>query len=168
VAKAFFEQLALRTHPSTLVYRLGSVFGPGTDLHPNAIVNMAKECQETGRLTIWGAGSRRMQYVLMQDVLTYIGRAFTLPPGIYNLGGGDYVSVAESAETIARFFGAQVVFLRDKKEGDTLPFMDTAKLRQSSGDFFTPFTDSLAEYLGFLSRDQPATSHHFRSDETGR
>jgi len=169
VAKAFFEQLALRTHPSTLVFRLASVFGPGKALNPNAIVCMAKECLETGQLTVWGAGSRKMQYVLMQDVLTYICQAFALPPGINNLGGSEYPSVEESAEAIAEFFGAEVVFLREKKEGDTLPFMDTTKLRQSTGDYFTPFKDSLNEYLGSLLRDHSrASSNQLRSDETGR
>ncbi len=158
VAKSFFEQLALRSHPSTVVFRLSSVFGPGNALNPNAVFNMAKECLEAGKLTVWGAGLRRMQYVYMQDVLTYIGQAFTGTPGILNLGGSEYPSVAESAEAIAAFFGAEVAYLRDKKEGDTLPFMDTAKLRHSTNDFFTPFRDSLNEYLGLLQRNHSVES----------
>lgn len=169
VAKAFFEQLALRTHPNSVVFRLSSVFGPGNALNPNAVFNMAKECMEAGRLTVWGAGLRRMQYVYMKDVLTCIGRAFTGTPGIMNLGGSEYPSVAESAEAIAAFFGAEVAYLRDKKEGDTLPFMDTAKLRNSTNDFFTPFSDSLNEYLGYLQRNHSVALRKLHpNQDTGR
>ena len=158
VAKSFFEQLALRGHPSTVVFRLSSVFGPGNALNPNAVFNMAKECLESGSLTVWGAGSRKMQYVSMQDVLTYICEAFTLQPGVNNLGGSEYPSVAESAGAIAEFFRAKVVFLDGKKEGETLPFMDTAKLKQSVANHFTPFSDSLNEYLELLRTEFSAAS----------
>lgn len=150
VAKSFFEQLVLRSHPSTVIFRLSSVFGPGNAINPNVIFNMAKECLETGKLTVWGTGSRKMQHVYMQDVITYIYAAFTLQPGIYNLGGNEYLSVAESAKMIADFFGVSLVFLKDKKEGEMLPFMDTAKLKRSSADHITPFKDSLKEYLELL------------------
>lgn len=150
VAKSFFEQLVLRSHPSTVIFRLSSVFGSGNAINPNAVFNMAKECLETGTLTVWGTGSRKMQYVYMQDVLNYICEAFTLEPGIYNLGGNEYFSVAESASMISDFFGARVVFLKDKREGEMLPFMDTAKLKRISADHITPFRDSLKKYLVLL------------------
>lgn len=151
VAKSFFEQLTLRSHPSTVVFRLSSVFGPGNALNPNAVFNMAKECLKTGQLTVWGTGSRKMQYVCMSDVLAGICAAFTLEPGIYNLGGSEYLSVAESAKMIAGFFRAKVVFLKGRKEGETLPFMDCSKFRRASENSITPFSDSLKEYLGLLS-----------------
>jgi nucleoside-diphosphate-sugar epimerase len=150
VVKSFFEQLVLRSHPGTVIFRLSSVFGPGNAINPNAIFNMAKECLETGRLTVWGTGSRKMQYVYINDVNNYILEAFTIQPGIYNLGGNEYISVAESAKMIADFFGANLVFLKDKKEGEMLPFLDTAKLKRSSIDHITPFQDSLEEYLKLL------------------
>jgi len=155
VAKSFFEQLAIRSHPNTVVFRLSSVFGPGNALNPNSVFNMAKECLETGSLTVWGTGSRKVQYVSMQEVLTYICEAFSFHPGISNLGGNEYTSVAESARAIAEFFGAKVVFLDDKKEGETLPFMSTKKLKQQDGDYFTPFRYSMNEYLESLRIEFP-------------
>ncbi len=150
VAKSFFEQFALRNNSSTVVFRLSSVFGPGNALNPNAVFNMAKECIKAGQLTVWGTGSRKMQYVYMSDVLACIYEAFALQPGIYNLGGSEYLSVAESAKMISAFFGAKVVFLKDKKEGETLPFMGTAKLKRSAAAHIIPFKDSLKEYLSLL------------------
>lgn len=163
VAKAFFEQLALRCHPDTVVFRLSSVYGPGHALYPNAILKMAQECLTNGKVTVWGAGSRMMQYVYMPDVLACISGASSLPPGIYNLGGDKYLSVMESARLIANYFGAEVEFLGERKEGETLPFMDTAKLKRYAASRFTPFEDSLDVYLGALAgRFKPTISNRFR------
>ena len=154
VAKLFFEQFLFRTHRNTVVFRLSSVFGPDNPLHPNAIYSMARECIDKGSLTVWGTGSRMMQYIYMQDVINCILKAVepSFAPGVYNLGGSEYLSVADSAKMIAAFFKAKVIFLKDKPEGDTLPFMDIAKLKHSSAPSITPFKDSLNEYLEFLKK----------------
>jgi nucleoside-diphosphate-sugar epimerase len=146
----FFEQLMMRTHPRTIVFRLSSVFGPGVARHPNAIFGMAKECIETKKLTVWGAGSRKMQYIHMADALTYICEANSAKAGIYNLGGDEYRSVAETAMRIAEFFGVEMILVRDKKEGETLPFMDTTKLKKEFGERMTPFDKSLTSYLNLV------------------
>jgi len=148
IAKLFFEQLILKTHKNSVVFRLSSVFGPGNASHPNAVLNMTKECLETGQLTVWGSGSRMMQYTYIKDVVKYVSESFFLQPGTYNLGGNEYLSVAVAAKLIANFFGASMVFLTDKHEGETLPFMNTNKLKEISGKgYFTPLSDALKEYL---------------------
>ena len=61
------------------------------------------------------------------------------------------------------------MFLRDKKEGETLPFMDTSKLKRAMEDHFTPFKESLREYLGLLQEAHaPASSNQPYRQETGR
>ena len=153
VAKSFFEQLLLRVHPSTVIFRLSSVFGPGNALHPNAIANMAQECMQDGELTIWGRGTRKMQYVFIDDVLKYILRSAQLASGIYNLGGHEYETVAQTANAIAMHFDSKAVFLEDKTEGQTLPFMENKKLIAEVGqDFFTPFLTALPNYLDTLKK----------------
>ena len=153
VAKLFFEQFVLRNHPNSVVFRLSSVFGHGVQRHPNAIANMVAECRTNGRLTVWGEGKRRMQYVFLEDVVLGILEAITLPPGLYNLGGVDYTSVASTAGQIARFFGAEVEFLSDKREGDTVPFMQTEKLCSSAPEYRSnPLTTALGTYLSKIPR----------------
>ena len=148
VAKLFFEQFVLRNHPNSVVFRLSSVFGHGAQRHPNAIANMAAECRADGRVTVWGEGKRRMQYVYIEEVILSILEAITLPPGLYNLGGSEYTSVAFTAGYIARFFGSEVEFLSDKREGDTLPFMQTEKLRSSTPEYRSySFSTALDAYL---------------------
>ena len=148
IARLFFEQLILKTHKNSVVFRLSSVFGPGNASHPNAIINMTKEYFETGQLTVWGSGSRMMQYIYIKDVVKYICEAFFLQPGIYNIGGDEYLPIAVVAKLIADFFSARTVFLKDKHEGETLPLMDTNKLKSTSNtNHFTPFSQALEEYL---------------------
>jgi nucleoside-diphosphate-sugar epimerase len=150
IAKSFFEQFALRIHPNTVIFRLSSVFGPGESQHPNAVLGMAQECMNTNSLTIWGEGKRMMQYVYMSDVITAILKSPKIQPGIYNLGGDEYLSVTEAAKKIAELFSAKVTFLKEKKEGDTLPFMENGKLKKAAALHFTQFTDALNEYLPLL------------------
>ena len=84
----------------------------------------------------------------MKDVLNYILEAFHIEPGIYNLGGDDYVSIADAAQTIAKFFNAKIVFLKDKPEGEALPFLFNDKIKKvSNKNLFTTFLTSLIEYL---------------------
>ena len=153
VAKAFFEQLVLRTHAQSVVFRLSSVYGLGKQLHPNALANMAHECIEQGLITVWGAGMRKMQYVHIDDVLEYTLEGFEIQPGVYNLGSDEYTSVADAATLIADSFGGAVEYLRDKKEGATLPFMDTAKLKQASvTEHDTPLSLGLPNYVRELTK----------------
>ena len=148
VAKLFFERFISRNHPNSVLFRLSSVFGHGAQRHPNALAHMVDECRKGKRLTVWGDGARKMQYVYLEEVILWILEGLTIPPGLYNLGGVDSTSVAEAATQIARFFDAQVEFLVDKPEGDTLPFMDTRKLREaSSAPHQYPFSDALKAYL---------------------
>ena len=150
VAKLFFEQFALRSNPGTVIYRLSSVYGPGNAIYPNAIYTMAMECLRNNKLTVWGAGSRKMQYVYMDDVLDCIVNGFTTDAGIYNLGGDEYITVSEVAKLIADFYDAEIVYLHNKKEGETLPFMSTMKLTKTLNKKFNPSSNSITEYLQTL------------------
>lgn len=151
VAKSFFEQFILKIHPNTIVFRLSSVFGSGEALHPNVILAFAQECLKNNSLTVWGKGERKLQYVYMKDVVSITLKSIDWTPGIYNLGGDDYVSVRDTAEDIAKFFNVKVNFLENKPEGETLPFLSNQKIKHAlSSDIFTPFPIALKEYLKTL------------------
>lgn len=151
IAKSFFEKFILKIHPNTTIFRLSSVFGPGQALHPNVVLAFAQECMKNNSLTIWGKGERKLQYIYMKDAVNAILKSFDLTFGIYNLGGDDYVSVRDTAGSIAHFFGVEVDFLENKPEGETLPFLSNQKIKDSLGsDLCTPFPVALQEYLQFL------------------
>ncbi|HEV7428570.1 MAG TPA: NAD-dependent epimerase/dehydratase family protein [Thermoanaerobaculia bacterium] len=147
VGKLFFEEVITRTHPQSVIFRLCSVFGPGRSSFPNAVTQFADEAREKGRIAIWGSGSRMTQYVHIDDVLRHVLGAARIPFGVYNLGGDDYLSVADTAAIIADAAGADVVYERDRAEGETLPFLDTRKLREASGEGFLPTRPAIRDYV---------------------
>lgn len=151
IAKSFFEQFILKNHPNSVIFRLSSVFGPGHAKSPNTILNFVKECLEKREITLWGPGKRKIQYVYIKDVINWALKSFRLESGVYNLGGDDYISVADAAGAIANFYKSRIVFLKDKSEGETLPFLNNNKLKTSlKKKLFTPFFVALMEYLNTL------------------
>lgn len=152
VAKSFFEQFILKNHPNSVIFRLSSVFGPGQAKHPNTILRFVQECKEKGAITLWGKGARKIQYIFMRNVIQYTFQGFSLEPGVYNLGGDDYSSVADTARVITDFYKGSATLHTDKPEGETLPFLDNTKLKMvSKKNFFTPFSVALTDYLNSLS-----------------
>ena len=132
VAKLFFEKLILRCHNNSLVFRLSSVFGPGNQLQPTAIKNMIIQSINEDVIDIWGNGDRKMQYIYIEDVVQSVLDSNLLKPGIYNLGGNDYLSVSEAASIISKKTSSRMNYLKDKPEGFTLPFMSIDKLRNEN------------------------------------
>lgn len=151
IAKLFFEKLIIRSHPNSIVFRLSSVFGEGNQLQPNAIKNMIKQGINNKVLDIWGEGNRKMQYIYINDVIESITNSKLFSPGIYNLGGDDYISVSETAKIIAKKTSSKINFLKDKKEGYTLPFMSTVKLKkENSGKCPREIKSTLREYINYF------------------
>ena len=151
-AKLFFEELILRTHPNTVIFRLSSVFGGTNSIHPNFINKISLEALRNKEIQIWGKGKRKMQYIYIEEVIKSILKSFSLTPGIYNLGGNDYDSVLKTAEQIADFFGSKLIFLDDKIEGYTLPYMDNSKLLSSfKGVLKSSQKNYLSKYLKTLN-----------------
>lgn len=145
-AKFSFEKLILKEHPESVIFRLFSVFGPGNYLFPNTVHQMVQECRETDKVTVWGEGKRKMQYVFLQDVLDCCEKGFSLEPGIYNVGGDEYLTIQKTAESIANMFNGDVVYLREKSEGETLPFGLNSKITRACNAAFTPFEQALEAY----------------------
>ena len=67
--------------------------------------------------------------------------------GIFNLGGKEYVKISTLTKKLCNFFGSEVLFLKDKEEGETLSFMNTNKIRFKMKNYFTDFEKNLVNYL---------------------
>ena len=137
LAKSFFEQLLMRVHKNSIIFRLSSVFGKGKYLHPNAIEVMAKEA----------IGNK-----LLEDVLKCVLGIADLQPGIYNLGGNQYDTVMSTGKYIAEYFNVETKNILDKSEGETLPPMINEKLTQAlNGYEFKDHNSALSQYLSNIS-----------------
>jgi len=148
ICKNFFEEMILRNHENSVIFRLSSVFGPGNQLQPNAIKNMIAEAFKDNKLDVWGKGNRKMQYVYVEDVVNYVLNSYSFPSGIYNLGSKDYVSISDAAKIITSHTSSSLNYLSDKKEGETLPFMLIDKLvNVSSENVPRSFKSALVQYI---------------------
>lgn len=146
IAKVFFENLIFNNHKNSIIFRLSSVFGKGKSRIPNNIYNFVKECSKEKKLTIWGSGSRKLQYIFIDDVVNYVTKHFSIKPGVYNLGGEKQTSIKEVAKIIANFYNGNIIF-KGKKERETLPFMSIKKIINHTKNYPSDFLNSLRQYL---------------------
>ena len=128
---------------------MSSVFGKGNALFPNTIYNFAKEAIKNKRITIWGSGERKIQYVFIDDVVMYVIKSFLIRPGIYNLGGLKNISIKNVSKIIATFFNVNI-FFKAKKEGENLPLMNTNKINKIIKKYPQHFYESLNKYLNTI------------------
>ena len=145
-AKKFFEDYLTKYYSNSTIFRLSNVFGEGKFIIPNTVYNMATEAKKNNKLTIWGKGNRKIQYVYMCDLIKYLIFKKKLN-GIFNLCGKEYFKISTLSKKICNFFGSKVVYLKNKKEGETLGYMNTHKIRYKMKNYFTDFEKNLANYL---------------------
>ena len=145
-AKKFFEEYLTKYYSNSIIFRLSNVFGEGEFIRGNTIHNMAIEAKKNNKVTIWGRGNRKLQYIYIGDLMKYLisNKKYN---GIFNLGGNEYVKITALTKMICNFFGSDAVFLKSKKEGETLTFMNTNKIRHKIKNYFTDFENNLINYL---------------------
>ena len=146
-AKKFFEEFLTKYHSNSIIYRLSNVFGEGEFIRGNTIYNMAIEAKKHKIVTVWGKGNRKLQYIYIGDLMKYLLLNNNLN-GIFNLGGNEYVKISTLTKKISNFFGSKVLFLKNKKEGETLSYMNTNKIKNITKNYFTKFDKNLVKYLG--------------------
>ena len=146
IAKIFFENLIFKNHKNSIILRLSSVFGKGKALVPNNIYNFVTECSKEKKLTIWGSGNRKIQYIFINDVVKYTLKCFSIKPGIYNLGGKKHMTTKKVSKIIAKFYNGNLIF-KKKKERETLSFMNINKITKSTKNYPSNFYYSLNKYL---------------------
>lgn len=148
VGKLFLEQLLRRLHKNSVVFRMSSVFGEGQPRSPNAIKTLIDESISNKTITIWGDGSRMMQYVFMDDVISSSILVPKITPGIFNLASEDYLTLNDVSSLISNHFNSTVIHDYDKSSGETLPALSVNKLKHEVGIDPTPVINGLNKYLG--------------------
>jgi nucleoside-diphosphate-sugar epimerase len=147
IGKKFFEQYILRLHPNTTIFRLSSVFGEGEARSPNAIKNIVHDSISKGVVEVWGSGTRKMQYISIDDVVGNTLLSTDIDSGVYNLGSKDYLEINDIASVVSNFFDIKIVHNLEENEGESLAFMDTRKIQLANNFSFSPVINSLKSYL---------------------
>lgn len=145
-AKKFFEEYILKYYSNSIIFRLSNVFGQGELIRGNTIYNMAMEAKISKKVTVWGKGNRKLQYIYIGNLMKYLllEKKFN---GVFNLGGKEYVKISTLTKKICDYFKCKAVFLKNQQEGETLSFMSTYKLRHQTKNFFTNFEKNLNNYF---------------------
>jgi nucleoside-diphosphate-sugar epimerase len=121
---------------SVACLRYTSLYGPG--MRPNtALPSMIRQALDDGEIVVYGQGHRTQDFLHCHDaasanLLAYERNA----AGIYNIGSGAPVSMAELARTVSEVFTdgrAKVTFAPDKPEGPPGYAVDIAKAGQVLG-----------------------------------
>ena len=107
---------------------------------------MATEAKESKKVTVWGKGIRKIQYIYIGDLIKYLisNKNFT---GVYNLGGKNHIKTLYPSKLLCNYFDAKTVFLKNKKEDETLSFMNTNKIKKKTKNYFSNFEKNLINYL---------------------
>ena len=147
LAKKFFEEYLTKYYSNSIIFRLSNVFGEGESIKGNtALKNMATEAKKNKTVSVWGKGNRKIQYIYIGDLIKYLisNKKFS---GIYNLGGEEHIKTLYMSKLICNYFGAKTIFLKNKKEDETLCFMNTNKIKKKTKNHFTNFKKNLIKYL---------------------
>jgi len=98
------QTVAMGTNTKVCIFRISAPYGPGL-LNKTVIKHFLEQAAHGRLLTLMGNGSRSQDFVYEEDV----ARAFFLAiskgaTGVFNIAGGNSVSMLELARTVLRLF----------------------------------------------------------------
>lgn len=119
------------------VLRFSNVYGPGAEPRRGQGV-IAAWCRALalGRPAVLiGPETARRDFVFATDAAEAVRLALTAPPGTYNVGGGETVSLGALLEHLRRATGREPVVERRPGRGVDVPVthLDTKRLRAATG-----------------------------------
>lgn len=124
-------------------------------------------CHGQNEVCVWGSGSPRREFIYSRDLADaclFVMRTYDADEPI-NLGGGQDLSIAETAEAIASVVGyrGRVSFDTSRPDGMPLKSLDATPLRKMGWTPSTSFPTALAEtYDWFLRSIVPQENRDVR------
>lgn len=127
-----------------------NLYGPGDNYHPEhshvlpALIRRFHEARQSGaeRVTIWGTGSPRREFLYVDDLADAILHLLALenPPNWVNVGTGEDQSILELARLVSRVVGFEGEISTDLSKPDGTPrkLTDISLLRSTG---WQPSTD---------------------------
>jgi GDP-L-fucose synthase len=113
------------------IVRPANVYGPydNFDLNSAMVVpSLIRKAYENEKLEVWGDGSQIRDFIHSYDVAR--GMIFAVENKItepINLGSGEGVTIKIIAETVANYFGKELVWDKDKPSGDPIRLFDMSR-----------------------------------------
>ncbi|MGV2866658.1 GDP-L-fucose synthase family protein [Achromobacter sp. ESBL13] len=150
-----------------------NLYGPhdNYDLHSShvlpALIRKFHEGREAGQdsVTIWGTGTPLREFLYVDDLAKACVMLMEHPDaeGIYNIGAGKDISIADLAALVARVVGYQgrIVYDTGKPDGTPRKLMDSSRVTALGWQPAVSLTDGIAlAYQHFLREraDQPQSA----------
>lgn len=143
-----------------------NVFGPHDDFSPDgghvipALMRRAHEARlaDEPTLTVWGTGTPRREFLYagdLADACLFVMRHYDGDEPI-NLGGGECLSIAETARAVADVVGyrGRIEFDASKPDGAPLKMLDSQPLRTLGWRPATSFRTGLAQTYRWFTRPE--------------
>ena len=132
LAYAYGREFAL----DAVVLRYFTIFGPRQ--RPDMALSKMIDCLVDGRpFELYGDGTQSRSFTYVDDAVAATIAAMERAPsgGVYNVGGGDEVTVLEAVEGLAAIAGRRLELVRlPKREGDAMrTAADTSRVRAELG-----------------------------------
>lgn len=133
-AEMLCEKYRLSCGVGCFSLRFASVYGPGQPGHL-VVGRFVRQARAGKDITVWGKGTKAVDFVHVFDVVQACVRALDSDtPGVYNIGSGKPVTIAQLARAAAALYGAgssKVRFERDKNGDDaSRVIFDISKARK--------------------------------------
>ncbi|MCK4731127.1 MAG: NAD-dependent epimerase/dehydratase family protein [Methanophagales archaeon] len=132
-----------------VVLRYGGAYGRGQPKH-NAIPMFINQALNNIPITIYGDGTQTSDFVYVKDMVQ--GTILALEKnkiGVYNIGGGEEMSITDIAKQIINFTHSKSeIKLADKDTDRPFRFvLDITKSRKDLGYSPQPFDEGLSQYI---------------------
>lgn len=136
----FIDRLAAMMKPLEVVFlRPSNVYGPRNDFDPQtshvieATVRKVYERQDP--FVVWGSGLEKRDPTYIDDLAEALTLAGNCPPGAYNIGTGQSVSVAGMVQILCDHadFHPRIEYDRTKPTAIPTRYLDCTKARQVLG-----------------------------------
>jgi len=139
-----------------VVLRYGGAYGKGQPKH-KAMYRFINQALSNMPITIYGNGTQTTDFLYIKDVVLSTLLAFEKnKPGLYNIGGGEEISLNELAKRIINLTGSKSEIVLVDKETDR-PFrfvFDIRKARKDLGYSPHPLNEGLSMYIAeFVAGD---------------
>jgi len=134
-AHRFIKRLASWQPFETVFFRPSNVYGPGNNFDPKLShvieASVRKVFEKQDPFVIWGSGAETRDAIYIEDLAEAISYGETCPPGDYNVGSGEEMSVNEIVITLnahARHY-PEIVYDRTKPTAIPARRVDCTKLK---------------------------------------
>lgn len=149
---------------NVLVLRYGGAYGKGQPKQ-NAIPMFINQALNNMPITIYGNGMQTSDFVYVKDIVQ--GTLLALERdklGVYNIGGGEEISISDLAKRIINFTGSKSEIVPAGKDTDR-PFRFVLDITKSQKDFgYSPYSldEGLSMYMLEFDRGEISLIERYR------